>query len=247
MHFEALGQSLGRGQCLLLLSWIDHSEGATERARRLTLEARSEFERAGYRLGIAQADASLAHVEHRLMDFYSAEQGALDALAAFETLHTPRGQAACERLLAMIGVDTDELDMAELHADHAVTTYRQLGDPWGILEATLLACQVSLARHDLDHASLLLHECSQIHVEEAEPRQHYLLTKAWLEFESGDPDAGFESIEAAADVFGPRSRVGDHTPHLLGRLSRLHWPEHALGRIDAWRALLNDRARRTQR
>jgi hypothetical protein len=33
---------------------------------------------------------------------------------------------------------------------------------------------------------------------------------------------------------------------LLGRLSRLGWPPHALGRIDAWRALLNDRARRKQ-
>ncbi|HEY6557792.1 MAG TPA: protein kinase [Polyangiaceae bacterium] len=245
-HFEALGQPLGRGQCLLLLSWIDHSEGATERARRLTLEARAEFERAGYRLGIAQADASLAHVEHRLMDFYSAEQGALDALAAFETLRTPRGQAACERLLAMVGIDTDDLDMAELHAEHAESTYRQLGDPWGILEATLLSCQVSLARHDLDRALALLERCSQIRVEEAEPRQHYLLTKSWLELESNDPDKAFESLEAAADVFGPRSRVGDHTPHLLGRLSRLPWPPHALGRIDAWRALLNDRARRKQ-
>lgn len=180
------------------------------------------------------------------MNFFSAEHGAFDALTAFETLRTPRGRAACERLLAMVGIDTDELDMAELHAQHAAAIYTQLGDPWGMLEATLLSCQVALARHELEAAATLLQACSQIHVEEAEPRQHYLLTKAWLELEGGDADRAFESLEAASDVFGPRSRVGDHTPHLLGRFSRLNWPTHALGRIDAWRALLNDRARRQQ-
>ena len=30
-----------------------------------------------------------------------------------------------------------------------------------------------------------------------------------------------------------RSRAGDHTPHLLGRLSRKKWPEHARNRIEA--------------
>ena len=245
-HFAELGQPLGRGQCLLLLSWIDHSEGVTERSRRLTLEARAEFEKAGYRLGIAQANASLSHVEHRLMNFYSAELGALEALTAFEALRTPRGHAACERLLAMIGIDTDDLDMAEIHADLSSAVYTQMRDPWGIIETTLLSCQISLARRDLEGAHATLMEAAAIAVQEAEPRQHYLLTQAWYYIESGDADKAYESLEAAAEVFGERSRAGDHTPHLLGRLSRKKWPEHAKNRIEAWRALLNDRSRRVQ-
>jgi eukaryotic-like serine/threonine-protein kinase len=245
-HFADLHQPLGRGQCLLLHSWIDHSEGATERSRRFTLEARTEFERAGYRLGIAQANASLAHVEHRLMNFYSAELGALEALAAFEALRTPRGHAACERLLAMVGIDTDDLDMAEIHADLSAGVYTQMSDPWGIIETTLLSCQISLARHDLEAAHAKLIEAAAISVQEAEPRQHYLLTQAWYYVDSGDPDKAYESLEAAAEVFGEASRAGDHTPHLLGRLARKEWPAHAKNRIEAWRALLNDRARRLQ-
>jgi hypothetical protein len=41
-----------------LSSWVEHSEGAVERSRRLALEARGEFEQVGYRLGTAQANAS---------------------------------------------------------------------------------------------------------------------------------------------------------------------------------------------
>jgi eukaryotic-like serine/threonine-protein kinase len=245
-HFAALDQPLGRGQCLLLLSWIEHSEGATERSRRLAQEARAEFERAGYRLGTAQADASLAHVEHRLMNYHSAEVGALEALSVFETLRTPRGQAACDRLLAMIGLDTDDRDMCELHAERAHKLYQKMGDPWGVMEIKLIFAQLSLARHQNDRARGLLEECSRMTVEEAEPRQHYLLTKAWLEAAEGELDHALESIESAADVFGPRTRAGDHTPHLLVRLVRYNWPEHAVDRIDAWRALLNDRSRRKQ-
>jgi serine/threonine protein kinase/tetratricopeptide (TPR) repeat protein len=245
-HFATLNEPLGRGQCLLLLSWIEHSEGATERSRRLTLEARSEFDKAGYRLGTAQADASLAHVEHRVMNFHNSERGARDALLSFETLQAPRGQAACERLLAMIGVDTDDLDMAELHSDRALKIYQELNDPWGIVEVKLLRCQTYLIRHRRDEARTLLDECANIVIEEAEPRQHYLLTRAWLEAESGDTDRAFDSVEAASDIFGQRLRAGDHTPHLLSRLSRYEWPAHAESRIDAWRALLNDRVRRQQ-
>jgi len=245
-HFAELGQPLGRGQCLLLLSWIDHSEGLTERARRLTLEARTEFEKAGYRLGIAQANASLSHVEHRLMNFYSAELGALEALSSFEALRTPRGHAACERLLAMIGIDTDDLDMAEIHADLSWSVYSQMRDPWGLMEAKLLSCQIALARRDMQVAHERLMEAAGVSVQEAEPRQHYLLTQAWYYIDTGDPDKAYESLEAAAEVFGERSRAGDHTPHLLGRLSRKQWPEHARNRIEAWRALLNDKSRRLQ-
>jgi hypothetical protein len=103
-----------------------------------------------------------------------------------------------------------------------------------------------LAGRDLEAARALLDQCAELEVEEAEPRQHHLVTRAWLEILSGDSDRAFECIEAASEVFGPISRAGDHTPHLLGRLSRLAWPEHARDRIDAWRALLNDRARRMQ-
>jgi tetratricopeptide (TPR) repeat protein len=245
-HFGELRQALGRGQCLMLLSWLEHSEGATERARRLTLEARSEFERAGYRLGIAQANASLAHIEHRLFNFHSAEQGAQEALLVFENLRSPRGQAACARLLAMIAFDTDDVDLAEIHADRALSLYGKLGDPWGIVESKLLKCQALLAHHDLDRASAMLEQLNTIDLEEAEPKQHLLLTRAWFWYESGDTDQGFEALDAASEVFSQRSRAGDHAPHLLGRLSRLAWPEHVVDRIDAWRAVLTDRARRAQ-
>lgn len=245
-NFAALDQPLGRGQCLLLLSWVDHSEGVTERSRRLAQEARGEFERAGYRLGTAQADASLAHVEHRLMNFNSAERGALEASIVFETLRTPRGQAACDRLLAMIGVDTEDLTMTEQHAERAHRVFTKTGDPWGMVEAKLLLCQAALMRHELRRAERLLDDAERIPVEEAEPRQHLLLTRAWLESERGEPERALESIEAAADIFGPRTRAGDHTPHLLSRLSRYIWPSHARERIETWRALLNDRERRRE-
>jgi len=243
-NFATLGQALGRGQCLLLLSWVEHSEGATERSRRLAQEARSEFERAGYRLGTAQADVSIAHVEHRLMNFHSAEIGAFDALSTFETLRTPRGQAACDRLLAMIGLDTDDLDMAELHTTRASQLFARMSDPWGVIETKLLFAQIALVRHQGGKARTLLEESSRMVVEEAEARQHFLLTRAWLEVVEGDSDAALESIEAAAEVFGQRTRAGDHTPHLLSRLGRFPWSDNALDRIDAWRTVLNDRLRR---
>ena len=245
-NFAELDQPLGRGQCLLLLSWIEHSEGATERSRRFAQESRGEFERAGYRLGTAQADASLAHVEHRLMNYHGAETGALEALVVFETLRTPRGQAACDRLLAMVGLDTDDMEMAELHAGRAHKIYAKGNDPWGVMETKLLFCQIALFKHDTARARELLEECSRIAVEEAEPRQHFLLTRAWLEAENGDLDQALESVEAAADVFGPRTRAGDHSPQLLTRLLRYRFSDHARGRIDAWRHALNDRTRRKQ-
>ncbi|MCA9634147.1 MAG: hypothetical protein KC766_41165, partial [Myxococcales bacterium] len=130
------------------------------------------------------------------------------------------------------------------HSDLAETLFTKMSDPWGHLESKLLSCQVALARHDRELAQRLLLEAEQIHVEEAEPRQHFLLTRAWLQLELGDLDAAEESVESASEVFGERSRGGDHTPHLLGRISRLRWPPHVLGRIEAWRAQLVDRARR---
>jgi tetratricopeptide (TPR) repeat protein len=244
--FEALDVPLGRGECLLRLSWVEHSEGMTERARRLALDARVEFERAGYRLGTAQANASLAHLEHRLWNYRLAETGAEDARSAFEALRTPRGQAACERLLSMIGLDTDDLAMAERHAERALDIYGQIGDPWGELESRLLRCQILLARHQAKDARSELARCSKIAVEEAEPRQHYLLTRAWLSHASGDEATALESIESASVVFGEHIRVGDHTPHLLARLSRLSWSEKVRDRIALWQSLLNDKDRQIQ-
>lgn len=243
-HFAELDQPLGRGQCLLLLSWIDHAEGAIARARRRTAAARAEFERAGYRLGLAQADASAAHLEHRLQNYYGAERGACEALGAFESLRTPRGHAACERLLAMIALDTDDLDTAELHARKSLAVFGSMGDPWGIVESKLLLAQIALGRRDAAGAEALLTEARALDVQEVEPRQHLLVTRAWAQHVAGDADAALEALEAASDVFDERTRVGDHVPHLLDRLSRLAWPPHVASRIDAWRALLNDRSRR---
>jgi hypothetical protein len=73
-----------------------------------------------------------------------------------------------------------------------------------------------------------------------------LLTRAWLEAANGDLDESLESIEAAAEVFGHRTRAGDHAPQLLLRLLRYRWSAQARGRIDAWRLQLNDRSRRAE-
>jgi eukaryotic-like serine/threonine-protein kinase len=245
-HFAELKQPLGRGQCLLLLSWLEHSEGMLERARRVASDARAEFGRCGYRLGMAQADASLAHVEHRLMNFFSAERGALEALNSFSSLKTPRGQAACARLLAMVALDTDDVDLAQSHAERAMELYSHLGDPWGTVEASLITCQVHLVRHELGPARELLDRLARDPSAQVEPRQHLLLTRAWLEIASGDVDRAFSAIDAAAEVFDQRSRAGDHTPHLLGRLSRFPWPKHALERIEVWRTALTERSRMTR-
>jgi hypothetical protein len=144
----------------------------------------------------------------------------------------------------MIGIDTDDPDMAELHAQRAITLYEAIGDPWGILEAKLLRCQIALVHRAFDEARKLLNECRSVVVQEAEPRQHYLLTLSWLCAAEGVFDAASEHLEAASEVFGARTRAGDHTPHLLGRLARLEWPGHAVDRIHAWRAQLTDRSRR---
>jgi hypothetical protein len=107
-----------------------------------------------------------------------------------------------------------------------------------------LNCQAALSRGRLDVARSLLGEIQRIGVKEPEPKQHALLTEAWLAVESGDVEGASAALDAAADVFSDRSRVGDHTPHLLGRLSRLPWPDQEHDRIEDWRALVNDKSRR---
>jgi serine/threonine protein kinase/tetratricopeptide (TPR) repeat protein len=244
-HFAESDQPLGRGLCLLLSSWIEHSEGAVDKSRRMALRARSEFERIGYRLGTAQADASLAHVEHRLQNFHSATRGAEEALAAFESLRTPRGQAACRRLLAMIAIDTDEADEAERHVEWAAKIYSDMGDPWGVVESKVLEAQVALLRRDFELAESKLAEASTLVVEEPEPYQHRLLTEAWCLRERGAPDLGSARIREAMHRFPNRRQIGDHTLHLLARLSRYRWPESTVTLIAEWRAELVQLARLT--
>jgi serine/threonine protein kinase/tetratricopeptide (TPR) repeat protein len=246
-NFAKLDQPLGRGQCLLLSSSVEHSEGATNRARLLTERAQTEFERCGYRLGQAQTTASLAHLEHRLSNFYNAERHAQEALSLFESLKTLRGQSACERLLGMIAIDTDNLDEGDVHALRAEKLYSQMRDPWGVVEARLLRAQSALSRRDQAEARRALMQAREITVREPEPRQHYLLTRAWFQLLTGDPRSAEEAITAARTVFAHPFQVGDHTPHLLARLTRQQWPNpEALDAIEEWRSQIHDHARRDQ-
>lgn len=237
-HFASLNQALGRGQCLLLSSWIEHSEGAVERSKRLALEARKEFDRVGYRLGTAQANASLAHVEHRMLNFHAAALGAQEALVAFEHLRTPRGQAASRRLLAMIGVDTDDFELAERNAEWCAKISSDLDDPWGLVEAKLLQAQVALMRRDTETAAALLQACAGLQVEEPEPHQHRLLTQAWLLRDTGYEPEATELLRSAMEIFPEKRRVGDHTVHLLARLSRHTWTSPMQEELEAWRRSL---------
>src|SRR5690606_32109384 len=133
-----------------------------------------------------------------------------EALGLFETLRTPRGQAECVRLLAMVGLDTDDLGMAERKAQRALDIYTAMADPWGVVEAKLLLVQVHLARRDLERARRLMKEVQTAGVKEPEPKQHALLTEAWLSQLTGDMDGAAAAIDAAAGVFSEQTRVGDH-------------------------------------
>ena len=228
-------QPLGRGQCLLLSSWIEHSEGAVDKSRRAAEKARAEFERVGYRLGTAQADASLAHVEHRVLNFHEATQVAEAALSSFEQLRTPRGQAACRRLLAMIAIDTDEPDLATRHTEWASRIYSDMDDPWGIAEGMVLEAQAALLRREFERAEARLGDASALSVEEPEPHQHRLLTEAWCLRERGATDLGSARIRDALGRFPNRRQVGDHTPHLLARLSRYRWSNETTTLLSEWR------------
>src|SRR5690606_22730277 len=160
--------------------------GRTSGARRLTLEARAELERSGYRPGLAETTLLLAHIEHRLSNFFSAMQEAQEALALFEALGMPRGSAASERLLAMIAIDTDDLDNAQVHASRSLRLYQMLVEPAGQSEAELLLAQIHLARSELAEARALLEGVGEKFGEESGPKQHYLLTEAWLELERSE-------------------------------------------------------------
>jgi serine/threonine protein kinase/tetratricopeptide (TPR) repeat protein len=242
------GDIMGRAQCLILLAVIEEAVGAFQRGRTLLGDARAEFDGIGYRLGIAQCDVALGHADHRALDFASARARALAARASFREVQNPRGEAACERLLAMIALDADDYDAADAHSRVGFRIYERLQDPWGELESRLLLAQVGLARGD-SRAESLVAACDRVVLDEAEPRQHRHLTRAWLAQQQGrwtDAAAEIDAARAAFVVASPspegggvraaeaRSRTGDHTPHLLMRLSRLDWVGPAQATLAAW-------------
>jgi eukaryotic-like serine/threonine-protein kinase len=242
----AVGDVLGRAQCLILLALMEESAGAFQKGSELLIQARAEFDSIGYRLGIAQCDVALGHADHRAFDFPGARARALAARASFRELQNPRGEAACERLLAMIAIDSDDYAAAEAHARVAFKLYEKLEDPWGNLEARLLLAQVALARDD-DRAESLVCACDRVVLDEAEPRQHRHLTRAWLAHRKGRLAEAAAEIDAARGVFvasspdgsgvrtaEARARTGDHTPHLLARFARLGWVGPGAEKIDAW-------------
>jgi tetratricopeptide (TPR) repeat protein len=242
----AVGDVLGRAQCLILLALMEEAAGAFQKGSALLVQARAEFDGIGYRLGIAQCDVALGHADHRAFDFAAARARALAARASFRELQNPRGEAACERLLAMIALDSDDFPAAEAHARVAFKLYERLEDPWGNLEARLLLAQVALARDD-DRAESLVAACDRVVLDEAEPRQHRHLTRAWLAHRQGRPAEAAAEIDAARAVFvvsspegsgvraaEARSRTGDHTPHLLTRFARLGWVGPGAEKIEAW-------------
>jgi tetratricopeptide (TPR) repeat protein len=241
-----VGDVMGRAQALILLALIEEAVGAFERGRELLTRARGEFDGIGYRLGLAQCDLALGHADHRAYDFASARARALAARASFREVQNPRGEAGCERLLAMVALDSDDYDASEAHARVAFKIYERLQDPWGELEARLLLAQVALARDD-DRAEALVAACDRVTVEEAEPRQHRHLTRAWLAQRQGRWTDGAGEIDAARSAYvvsspegggiraaEARARTGDHTPHLLTRLAREEWVGPGLGKIEGW-------------
>jgi hypothetical protein len=246
-HCAEAGDLLGRAQCLVLLALIEGAVGAFRRGRDLLTRAREGFDAIGYRLGIAQCDVALGHADHRASDFAAARARALAARASFRELQNPRGEAGCERLLAMVALDSDDYDAAEAHARVAFRLFERLQDPWGQLESRLLLAQVALARED-ERAESLVAACDAVVLDEAEPRQHRHLTRAWLAQQKGrwtDASAELDQARTAFVVSSPegggvraaeaRARTGDHTPHLLARLARLEWVGPPLDKIASWR------------
>jgi eukaryotic-like serine/threonine-protein kinase len=245
-HFASIHDPLGRGHCLLLLGAIERADGAVERARLLTIEARTEFERSGDQLGQAETSLALALFEHRLSNFFSADRGALDASQLFESLKIVRGHAACERLLAMTAIDTDNLEKGLNHARRAEQLYTEMRDPFGVVECRLLRAQASLARRDFPEARRAIMQAREISLREPEPRQHYLLTRAWFQLENGDAESAQEALNAAPTVFEKPWQVGEHTLHVLARLARLPWPsQETVEDIHEWRRVIQDHARAT--
>jgi hypothetical protein len=230
---SATGDVLGRAQCLLLLALTETAAGGFEHARTLLHETRAEFDRIGYQLGLAQCDTALAHADYRAFDATRARPRARAALTAFRELQNPRGEAACERLLAMLAFDADDFAAASTHAERASRVFARLSDPWGQVESSLLLAQVALARGEEAAASLVA-ACDGVVLDEAEPRQHRHLTRAWLAQTRGDWSLAADEIERAKTAFPDSAQTGDHTPALLKRLAKLPWEGAARGHIGSW-------------
>ena len=228
------GDVLGRAQCLLLLALTETAAGGYEHARTLLQETRGEFDRIGYQLGLAQCDIALAHADYRAFDLVHAHPRALAAKSAFRELQNPRGEAACERLLCMIAFDDDSFDAASSHASKASTIFAKLRDPWGELESSLLLAQIALARGDSPGAAKIIAACEQVTLDEAEPRQHRHLTRAWLAQRGGDWSLAATEIERARTSFHDWVQTGDHTPALLKRMAKLDWEGPSRGKIGSW-------------
>ena len=70
------------------------------------------------------------------------------------------------------------------------------------------------------------------------------LSRAWIEIELQDAPRALKTIQSASQVFDSPKRVGDHTVHLLARLSRYKWSEEGRLLIQEWRSKLADRGQR---
>jgi thioredoxin-like negative regulator of GroEL len=117
-------------------------------------------------------------------------------------------------------------------------------DPFGVVEARLLRAQASLARRDFQEARRAIMQAREISLREPEPRQHYLLTRAWFQLENGDAESAQEALNAAPTVFDKPWQVGEHTLHVLTRLARLAWPsQETIDDIHEWRRVIQDHAR----
>jgi hypothetical protein len=89
--------------------------------------------------------------------------------------------------------------------------------------------------------------CDKAVLDEAEPRQHRHLTRAWLAQSQGRWAHAAAELDAARTAFvvptlesgsaraaEALARTGDHTPHLLVRLGRMASAGPALEKIEAW-------------
>jgi hypothetical protein len=133
----------------------------------------------------------------------------------------------------MIAFDADEFAAASAHAARAAAIFTTLHDPWGELESGLLIAQVALARGDAG-AGTLVADCDLVALDEAEPRQHRHLTRAWLAQSGGDWGKAADEIERARTAYRDWGQVGDHTPALLKRLAKLQWEGASRGKIGSW-------------
>ena len=245
-RFSKVPDPLGRGQCLVLLGQSELAGGKIARANQLISEALGEFEKVGFRLGVAECEVVRGHLAHRTGELDMALGHAESARKMMQDLKNPRGEAACQRLLGMIAFDTGDLMRSREHALSASALYDQMGEPRGQVEASLLLAQVALATKN-PVAAELIRACEAIGLVEAETRQHSSLTKAWLLHVEGQFEEAAAELRTARLAFGDPRRTGDHTRHLLSRLSDLDWPPSTRKLIDDWRAELGVSLRERKR